>query len=350
MLWVWLVACKAPEPAAPAPFDPVLADDIRHAFDDAFATLDAPGATLAVHVPGEGVLGHGAGLSVVDPALDARAEHIYKIASITKTFTATAAMQRVEAGELSLDDTVGDWLPGELEGWHHLTAEQLLGHSSGLVDHASSPRFLAGTGEERTAREILALIEDEPLLFEPGTDHSYSNSNYFLLALILEQATDQSWKDLVRSGVIEPLNLSVRVPSEEDAHLDGRGYAGTSRTGYSESSIHPSSEGAGGELSGSALDLVALGRALLLDDRLVQPHTLERMTTPIVPGAHYGLGLYIDPAPDGGRWLGHSGSTVSWQSRLRVHEERGIVVVCFTNNFFAEADVLDAAVWDVLLE
>jgi D-alanyl-D-alanine carboxypeptidase len=125
----------------------------------------------------------------------------FHVGSITKTFTAALIMQLDQSGRLSLDDTIDTWF--DYPGGDGVTVEMLLGHTSGLPDFSDMP------GHRRTAtpRESIALAATGQPLFEPGTQWSYSNTNYILLGLIAEEVTGRTWEEELQVRFFEPLAL-----------------------------------------------------------------------------------------------------------------------------------------------
>src|SRR5205085_3578911 len=130
----------------------------------------------------------------------------YRLASITKQFTATAILLLAERGRLGLDDPVGRWLPTLPPVPAGATLRQLLTHSAGLVDYEDlidepAPRQLRDA-------DVLALLEHEDRsLFAPGSSYRYSNSGYALLALVVERASGLAFQDFLRQEVFEPLGM-----------------------------------------------------------------------------------------------------------------------------------------------
>ena len=142
----------------------------------------------------------GAGDPPGDTPLGAGAR--FHIGSITKTFTAALIMQLDQSGELSLDDPVSRWL--EYPGGADVTIAMLLGHTSGLPDFSDLP----GHRRAATPEESIVLAATGEPLFAPGTQWSYSNTNYIMLGLIAEAVTGATWEDQIRARFFEPLSLT----------------------------------------------------------------------------------------------------------------------------------------------
>ena len=124
---------------------------------------------------------------------------------MTKQFTAAGIMLLVEKGKLKLDDPVGKYvadLPGK---WNAVTIRQLLNQISGIPNYNAGGRL--DPNKVYTKSEIIDLMRDVPMAFEPATRWEYSNTNYFLLGLVIEKASGRSYSDFMREKVFKPLDM-----------------------------------------------------------------------------------------------------------------------------------------------
>jgi D-alanyl-D-alanine carboxypeptidase len=136
--------------------------------------------------------------------------------SITKTYTATLIMKQKEAGSIEPDSLISKYLPenilNKISGHEKITVRMLLNHTSGIVNVTELPEFVVGQLNDPlnqpTVEERLEMMDDKPLVFEPGTDFMYSNSNYLLLQLILENVSKKSYWQLLDEQILEPLQLT----------------------------------------------------------------------------------------------------------------------------------------------
>ncbi len=126
----------------------------------------------------------------------------FRIASITKTFTATAIMQLEEKGLLSVQDPLSKYFP-DLPNSDSITLHHLLSHSSGYVEYLSKGFEF---DHEYTKEQLVDLFKDEPLNFTPGKKFSYSNSGFLLLGMVIEKVSGQSYEDYIAENI---LNLQV---------------------------------------------------------------------------------------------------------------------------------------------
>lgn len=182
-----------------------------------------PGA-IAVVQRGEKREVHTFGVANLKSERPMRVDDRMRIASAAKAFSGAVALSLVSKGELSLDDTIGDRLSGLPEpppsAWSDVTLRQLLNHTSGLPDFSESGDFRAAVLERLRhpdpPAKLLAYAYDlnggEPL-FEPGSEYRYSNSDNVAVALMVEEATGDSYEDQLKKRVYRPLGLkSTSLP------------------------------------------------------------------------------------------------------------------------------------------
>ncbi|WP_432011245.1 serine hydrolase domain-containing protein [Streptomyces cucumeris] len=273
----------------------------------------------------------------------------FRIGSATKTFTATVVLQLVGEGRMSLEDTVEQWLPGVVRGngndGSQITVRQLLQHTSGIFDVGpeipalqSADGYRAERFRTYTPQELVGLAMRHPPKFSPGTDWSYSNTNYILAAMITHKATGRSWAQEVKDRIIRPLGLRDTstpgvFPSILGPHAQGYAAFGTrTGTGIDVTVLNSSMAVGSGSIISTAHDLNRFYGALL-GGRLLAPAQLdEMMTTMPAPelGVRYGLGIAEIPLPCGGSYFGHRGELlgyVTWGGATRDGARTAVVYV-----------------------
>ncbi|CAM2070321.1 Beta-lactamase family protein [Sulfidibacter corallicola] len=280
------------------------------------------GAALAVHRGGQPELAAAAGLADMFTGEAFTTEHASSIGSITKTFVATLAMMHVEEGRLSLDQTLDTWVP-EVPHADRITVEMMLNHSSGIAEYGTQP--YVGALLERDfedvwdPRELLAFALAEPPVFEPGTQYSYSNTNFLLLGMILEQVGGQPLAAQLRARIIDPLDMTQTYLRgfEEPVQPHARGFIwdpqnllGLGEIVDTHNMVHGSSSFADGGMVSTPSDLNRFIRALV-GGELLREETLARMLTPSKHSPFYALGITLndDGAPDEAT-VGHDGAFV----------------------------------------
>ncbi|MHA6768826.1 serine hydrolase domain-containing protein [Sphingobium ummariense] len=136
------------------------------------------------------------------------ADTVFRLASLTKQFTALAVMQLQEQGKLRVDDPICRYLSDCPASWQPITIRQLLNHTSGIPNFSSLPDWdEVLSRRDYTPAELVALFRDLPLKFTPGERYDYSNSGYHLLGLVIERVSKMGWGEYVKQRIIDPLGM-----------------------------------------------------------------------------------------------------------------------------------------------
>jgi D-alanyl-D-alanine carboxypeptidase len=196
--------------------------DLDAALKKSFKQSAAPGVVAAVQTPQYTWI---RALGVADRTSEQPMTPVvyHHIGSVTKTFTATLLLQAAGDGLLSLDDTIDQYIKGVPNG-DEITLRQLANMTSGVATYSETKKFDGDPGADPfrvwEPEELVQIgIEDSPL-FDPGTEFNYSNTNYVLLGLVLEQVTGKPIGELARERIIEPLDLKdTSFPDTSDTSL-----------------------------------------------------------------------------------------------------------------------------------
>jgi D-alanyl-D-alanine carboxypeptidase len=259
-----------------------------------------------------------------------RPDDKFRAGSIAKSFVSVVTLQLVEEGVLALDDPLLEVLPGSVvakfPGSDQITVRMLLNHSSGIAEWLS-PVVIEEIGRDPTkvwdVEEFLDLAAQEPPYFAPGAGYHYSNTDYNLLGLIIEEATGRSWRDEVTERVLVPLHLEdTLLPEPGDVSIPGNhahGYAAVAGTVVDITAVDPSMAGAagGGALLTTVSDLARFLDAVLSGELFEKAETLDEMLAfidaPDEGGqVGYGLGMQRYLLPGGIEVIGHLGMTAGF--------------------------------------
>ncbi|WP_425422819.1 serine hydrolase domain-containing protein [Phaeodactylibacter xiamenensis] len=156
-----------------------------------------------------------------DAKIPAKPDALFKIASISKLYDAVAVTKLVNAGRLSLDKTIADYLPkltGRIENAHKITLRLLVQHRSGIPNFTDAPEFWAAPTE--TFEESLALILGKPANFEPGEDYEYCNTNYLLINKIMDDELDYDNSQFIKEEILIPLGLKNTFSSLSEVNIE----------------------------------------------------------------------------------------------------------------------------------
>jgi D-alanyl-D-alanine carboxypeptidase len=292
-----------------------------------------PGVALYVRVPGQRPWSGAAGTANVHRGTPMRADDRFRAGSIAKTFVAAATLQLVEEGRFSLDDPLPAVLPARVLARFpqadRITVRMLLEHTSGLADYTNDPRFnreVATHPRRRwTVGEFLDRAAAMPATGAPGEHFAYSNTDYNLLGLVIEQATGKPWRTVLRERIFAPLHLvhtSLPEPGTVQRARDiAHGYQRVGGRLYDLTHVDSSMAGAAGgnALLTSTEDLSRFLRALFAGRLFQKPETVTAMRAFLpTPNDHgrvgYGMGLERYLLPGGLEVVGHMGTGAGYRA------------------------------------
>jgi CubicO group peptidase (beta-lactamase class C family) len=321
---------------------------------------DGVGSVAAGVIVGtELVWAHGIGLADRERELDADAESIYRIGSVSKSITAATMMALAQRGVLALDDPVVKYLPefaqlgGGVPEARTITLRQLASHTAGLIREPELEGAAAGPIAQ-WEQKVLASIPATKLLGKPGAQYSYSNIGYGILGLTISRAAKEPFMDLVRRLIFEPAGmksstyviappldarLALGYDNEPDGKIDG-----------SQSALEHAGRGYKVPNGGVYSTVADLGRFMALmsgalgDDVLSAASRAEmlKQQTP-AGGEAYGLGFSLATDARGNRFVSHDGAVAGYRAAIVFHPESRTGVVVLRNYANGRTDLPRAA-------
>lgn len=246
-----------------------------------------------------------------------RSNDAYRIASVTKLITATLIFKLIEEEKLTLNDSLVNYFP-EIKQSNKITIEQLLNHTSGLGDvnfRGKDPYWLQYRIYKPS--ELLQNIVAEELLFEPGTDLSYSNSAYFLLGQILEKKYALPYSEIVNQNITKPLNLKT-LKAGTDERIDVYpSLIYKNKKWLLENEKFYINSLAFGDITASTNDLNIFINALF-DGKIISKKSVESMKPKTK--SYFGLGMHIVPFYEN-NFYGHAGDSSASHTLLGYNEK-----------------------------
>ena len=318
---------------------------IEEYIKDIMTEKQIPGMSVAVVKEGESVFIKGYGMANLEHSVPATEKTVYEVASVGKTFTAFVVMMLVEEGVIKLDNAIAKYLDNLPTAWHSVTVRHILSHQSGLPSYTEVDNYWTDVIRYRLSQtEIIDLVRDLPLMFQPGEYSSYDNTGYYLLGMILEQITGKSYADLMQERLFKPLNMTatkMNNPNEIVPHR-ASGYRLPKDKLINKPYYSPSvTFSAGGQLS-NIEDMVKYERELC-NPTLLQQSTLDLMWTHHPPSRRenwqpekyagflrVGLGWLIPDYPNK-RVVGHNGSIVGFASNITRFIDESLTVILLCN-------------------
>lgn len=289
-----------------------------------------------------------AGLANVVDATPLAADQPLRIASITKSMVAALVMVLVDEGKVALDANVSTYLP-DVHGADQYTVRHLLGHRTGLVPYQQTSAFAAAGGfgdpsKAWTPRALVALVEDLPLAFTPGSKLAYSNTNFILAGMVAEKAAGVPVEVALRDRIYARANMTrawlagAEPVSESLAHgysvrFDAQGHLTPGPKVDTTNALHPSVAWTTGAVVSTAPDVARFFEALLTRHLVSESSTLAMMTSPEPADASvaYGLGLWRYGNAQQRGW-GHTGDTAGYRSFAAGTADGSIVVAVLCND------------------
>ncbi|GAA0869669.1 hypothetical protein GCM10009116_15050 [Brevundimonas basaltis] len=265
----------------------------------------------------------------------------FRLASVTKQFTAVAVMILHERGLVDLDAPVKTWLPDAPAAWDDVTVRHLLTHTSGVPSFTSFDDYDATKTLPATLDSLIARFRDRPLDFQPGEGWAYSNSGYVLLTAVVEQASGQSYADFVAGALFQPLGMSDSGYDSHAAILPRRaaGYTPSARGIINADYVDMSIPQGAGALYSTTHDLLKWTQGVF-GGRLLRPESLTLLTTPV--RNQYAFGLIVTEK-DGNTTVGHSGGIEGFNTYLAYDPARRMTVVVLGNLNGAGPDQVGAS-------
>ena len=299
----------------------------------------AAGMSIAVARGGETLLRKAYGFADLELGVPTPSDAVYEIGSVTKQFTAVAALMLAEEGKLSLEDDLSRWFPDyPLEG-REIPLHRLLDHTSGIKGYTEMPAFRTLTTQDLPQDSLIALVAAEPFDFEPGDALIYNNSAYFLLGKIIEKASGQSYEDFVEERLFGVAGMGDSRYCHKDELTPNRakGYQMGSDGLRPADYLNHLWPYAAGSLCSTVRDLVAWNEALHGDGdggTLLSPASYRSLIT---PGAlndgtpvRYAKGLTVTDR-DGRTRIAHGGGIFGYLSELRYFPEEDLTIAVLIN-------------------
>jgi CubicO group peptidase (beta-lactamase class C family) len=310
------------------------------------------GAQIAVRVDGELLLDHAVGLADIDNDVPMTTDHLFRIASHSKTFTGVAIMQLVEQGKLRLDDEARVHVP-ELDdvGVGTVTIREMLSHGSGMTRDGDNSDFwgLAKPFPDRDG--LIATIREHGKVIEANEHFKYSNIAYSLLGLIIGAASGQPYREYVTRQIVDPLGLANTGPEYDESRAGdfAKGYTarahGARRVEIEHIDTFAESSATG--FYSTAADVTAYFDAHLDgDDRIITDASKRRMRQvqwTVSDEQAYGLGLG-QTKENGRTYWGHGGGYPGHITMSRFDPERRLAISVLTNSIDGPAQALNTAV------
>ena len=300
------------------------------------AEQNIPGFSIAVGLHGQVLWSEGFGFANLEHRVPVTTLTKFRIGSVSKPVTATAVGILMQEGRLDLDAPVQRYVPSFPEKPYPITVRQVAGHIAGIRHYRGDENFSARRYE--SVLEGLEIFEDDPLLFEPGTQYSYSSYGWNLLSAVVEGASGEPFLHFMNDRVFEPLEMRHTVAGHTDSiiahrtafYVRSRDDRGLLNARFVDNSY----KWAGGGFLSTPEDLLRFGSAHL-EPGILDARTFEVFFTSqeLSDGTRtsYGVGWRTHTNDYGERIVNHTGGSVGGTTVLLVNRDRGLVVAAVAN-------------------
>lgn len=303
---------------------------------DEYTKKGVPGVSVAIK-DDQGIWEGASGYAKIEVNQKLSPGLVHPAASVTKTYIATATMKLLESGLLNLDSSITKYLPGaitsKISNANGITVRMLLNHTSGIPDYINNLNFkfyrFNNLSTGWTVEKALSYVYHKPILFTPGSDFSYSNNNYILLSLLIENVTNVKEGIWLEKNLFEPLALGHTYYKSQPQYLDSLRmvdfYMDRYGDGRLENVTIPSkneieSELGDGGLVATSVDFVIFLDALM-NKKIISQSSLDQMKQ-FGSKSEYGLGLETGFNYQNKTQYGHQGAVFGGYSLLLYFEEQ----------------------------
>ncbi|HZM03060.1 MAG TPA: serine hydrolase domain-containing protein [Candidatus Saccharimonadales bacterium] len=297
-----------------------------------FSSPEAPGIAVSVIKDSEILVSKGYGAANLETGMACSPRTNFRLASVTKQFTAMAVMILAERGKLRLDDSLTNIFPDYPAHGETITLRHLLTHRSGLLDYEDL--IPASTTVQLKDRDVLELLRQQnKTYFSPGSAFRYSNTGYVFVALLVEKISGRSFAEFLRENIFRPLDMVGTVAFEPGISSVGHralGYTGDKQT---DQSVTSATLGDGGIYS-SVADLVHWDQSLyteqLVSDEMLRQAFAASSASSDYPDSGYGFGWYVTRRR-GVECLWHYGDTCGFSSYIDRYPSKKLSVILLAN-------------------
>jgi len=301
---------------------------------------ESVGWTATISKDGKTILSEGFGLANYEQQVPVYPDKTkFRIGSISKALTAAALGTLIAENKIDLDAPIQKYVPYFPEKKYPMTTRQVAGHTAGIRHYRGDENL--SSKYYPTVKEGLDIFMNDTLLFEPGTNYSYSSYGFNLLSAIMEAASGEEFLHLMQTRVFDPLGMTQTVAEHMDSLI-------MYRAGYYDSSngkvinapyVDNSYKWAGGGFISTSEDLVRFGNAMLNNTLFPEEVKQQLVTSQVLPNGEktgYGMGFFTGVNDFGREYYGHTGGSIGGCANLIIFPKEQLVVAVITNDTSAK--------------
>ncbi len=323
------------------------------------SSTHVPGLSVAVVENSELEWDEGFGFADLENHVPATEFTLYRLASISKSLSATGAMELVEKGKLDLDEPVQKYCPAFPQKSGVITTRLVMGHLAGIRHYKSNSQDDPEIGNTKhfddPIQAGLDFFKNDPLLSEPGKQYHYSTQGYTVVGCVMQGASGAKYTEYMRQNVLLPAGMEHTVVDDRFAIIPYRTrFYQKTQSGTVENAdfLDSSYKIPGGGWLSSALDMARFEIAIL-NGKLLKPETGDLMWTPLKPSEGqpngYALG-WVTSTEDGIRYVGHDGGQQGTSTNFFIAPEKRAGVVVLANMEGIPVDELSKQILKIVLQ
>ncbi len=282
--------------------------------------------TFMIKKGNEVIYSKAVGYQNIDKQIENNIDTKFRIGSISKMFTSVMIFQLIQEKKLSLDTKLSEYFP-KIENAKDITIAMMLNHHSGIHSFTNDKKYLEWCTEKKSKKDMLKIIEKSKAVFKPGEKGEYSNSNYVLLAYIIEAIDQQNYQQSLEQRICKPLGLTNTYYGGDISSERNEAFSYNEDQGWKQEMITDMSIPSGaGAIVSNASDLCQFGSALF-NGKLISEKSLNQM---IEIKDEFGYGIFKYNAP-GINVYGHGGGIDGFTTQLCIMPEENLYFVALSN-------------------
>jgi CubicO group peptidase (beta-lactamase class C family) len=291
--------------------------------------------SILVAKDGRPIISKGYGMADYELDVPNTPATVFRLASLSKAFTATAIMLLQERRKLNVEDHICRYLDMCPEAWQPITIKHLLTHTSGIPNYTSLPGYEGVAGQISTDEDVISRVRGMPLEFAPGDKFKYNNSGYHLLGMIIERISGESYENFIWENVFVPLGMTHSGRDVSQAIIKNRAAGYSMANGVLVNAKFQNMAAVGGEggLYSTTQDMLIWDQSLYTES-LLSHKSLEEMFTPFK--SIYGYGWNITKAFDR-KEIRHNGSIFGFAAQINRFPDDKVTVIVLSNNQMTDA-------------
>ena len=311
------------------------------------------GAAIAVLKDDKLLFDKNYGFADVENKLPVTDSTLFSLMSVTKNFIAFAVMQLADKNLVSLDAPVSKYLKSLPSQYDSLQVYQLLNHSSGVPDYVHVKGYMEQANQTQTPMQILKPILNQPLDFKSGTKSAYSNSNYFLLGLIIEKVTGKPLGTYLKENIFQPVEMNNTYLEDNtlSSALKAKGYTNITGELKYQAPLNPSQYWAAGGIVSTKNDLINFDKAVM-DGNVLPKNEIKQMMQPIKfddgTMSDYGLGFELMNNAEM-KIAGNNGAGVGYNASNLIFLNDGITIIVLTNTTNGNSSSIAKNIRDIIM-